>query len=121
MQVPALLYHGGRADVPERGGHQGPLSKSARRWCRAYFDAVSTWMVRHSKMHDSIREYGDDVRFTWGLDGLRDIRSLGPWAEVRRGRVLNQELRRWGWSKDLIPGMAKGQDAALRHTATNKI
>ncbi len=76
-----------------------------------HFDSVSPWMARHSKMHDSIREYGDDVRFTWGLGGLRDLESWHPalkYVEVEY--YMNQELRRWGWAAlfNLIPPLARG-------------
>ena len=90
-----------------------------------HFDAVSPWMARNSKMHDSIREYGDDVRFNWGLGGLRDIESWDPALKfVEAEYYVNQELRRWGWAVllNLIPGMAKGSKM-LRYDIrqTNKI
>lgn len=92
---------------------EGLFQNLAKRFPGAelHFDAVSTWMVRHSKMHDSLREYGDDVRFTWGLDGLRDIEGWDPALKfVEVEYYINQELRRWGWAVllNLIPGMAKG-------------
>ena len=106
---------------------KGLFQNLARRFPGAelHFDAVSTWMVRHSKMHDSIREYGDDVRFTWGLDGLRDIEAWDPGLKfVEVEYYINQELRRWGWAVllNLIPGMAKGSKM-LRYDIrqTNKI
>ena len=115
-----LMYLNG-ADI------KGLFQNLARRFPGAelHFDAVSTWMVRHSKMHDSIREYGDDVRFTWGLDGLRDIEAWDPGLKfVEVEYYINQELRRWGWAVllNLIPGMAKGSKM-LRYDIrqTNKI
>ena len=76
-----------------------------------HFDAVSPWMARHSKMHDSIREYGDDVRFTWGLDDPRDIETWDPALKfVEAEYYVNQELRRWGWAVllNLVPPLARG-------------
>lgn len=76
-----------------------------------HFDSVSPWMARHSEMHDSIREYGEDVRFTWGLGGLRDLEIWDPALKfVEVEYYLNQELRRWGWAVlfNLFPPLAKG-------------
>ena len=81
-----------------------------------HFDAVSPWMARNSKMHDSIREYGDDVRFHWGLGGLRDIESWDPALKFGEAEYyLNQELRRWGWAIlfNLIPPLARGAKMLL--------
>lgn len=81
-----------------------------------HFDAVSPWMARNSKMHDSIREYGDDVRFHWGLGGLRDIESWDPALKFGEAEYyLNQELRRWGWAVlfNLIPPLARGAKMLL--------
>lgn len=75
-----------------------------------HFDTVSSFMARHSKMHDSIREF-EDVRFTWGLDRPQTIESWNPslkFTEVEY--YMNQELHRWGLGVffNLLPPLAKG-------------
>lgn len=101
-----LMYLQG-ADV------EGLFRNLAKRFPGAelHFDSVSTWMARHSKMHDAIREYGDDVRFTWGLDDPRSIEGWDPalrFVEVEY--YMTQELRRWGWAVlfNLVPPLARG-------------
>lgn len=76
-----------------------------------HFDVISTWMARHSKMHDSIREYGDEVRFTWGLDDMRGLEEWNPALKFREvDYCMRQELWRWGWAVlfNLIPPLSKG-------------
>ena len=76
-----------------------------------HFDVLSTWMARHSEMHDTIREYGDDVRFTWGLDDRRGLEAWDPALKfVEAEYYMNQELRRWGWAAlfNLIPPLVRG-------------
>ncbi|NLL37632.1 MAG: class I SAM-dependent methyltransferase [Fretibacterium sp.] len=76
-----------------------------------HFDVVSTWMARHSKMHDSIQEYGDEVKFTWGLDDMRGLEEWSPALKFREvDYYMRQELRRWGWAVllHLIPPLSKG-------------
>jgi O-methyltransferase involved in polyketide biosynthesis len=78
--------------------------------CEFHFDVCSSWAVKNSRKHDTVKLTNAD--FKWGLD---DDRALEQWVDGLRYQAtsyyMNQEKKRWGLrgmiARGLLPARAK--------------